>query len=910
MRDDEKQILRSAQDDNGAPGDTARRLGAALGDRYTIQREIGLGGMATVYLAHDLKHDRDVAIKVLHPDLGAALGGERFLSEIKTTARLQHPHILPLLDSGEADGLLYYVMPFVTGETLRARLARERQLPIDDALLIAREVADALGTAHALGIIHRDIKPENILLQNGHAVVADFGIALAVQSAGGARMTQTGLSLGTPQYMSPEQAMGERTIDARTDVYALGAVTYEMLAGDPPFTGSSVQAIVAKVLNERPTPLHTLRDTVPEHVEAAVLTALAKLPADRFASTAAFAMALASDATSRRPVASSSVTDAGATARMRTMGIGALALAAVGVAAGWALGHSDGGDTPLAHLGATTQVTWEPGLEVMPAISPDGKSVAYASGNGARFRIYVRSVSGGRSAPLTEDSTAVETHPQWSHDGSRILFLSSGRVFSASGGGGGARQELPARTVPVVAAAWSPDEKRLAFVAGDTIYVREADGRERRLATTFQPSLCHWGPNERLACTSGNVFYTTPGVAYNNHAPSRIIVVDVTNGAMHSVTDSATANLAPRWSADGRWLFFISNRLGPPDLFAQRMSASGDPTDSPRRVTTGLGLNTFSLSADGSRLAYATMTETGNIFSLPFTGGPVPGGERPTQVTIGQQTIENFSVSGDGQWLVYDSDLSGNSDIYRMRLPAGTPERVTGDPADDFAPALSPDGKEVAFHSYRSGSRDIFIQPLDGGALVQVTATPLQEAVPIWSPDGRRLVFFELAYPGAMYIATRGTDGTWTSRQRLVSANWSRWSTDGRQIAYTDNVTGGALWVVGADSGAPRRLFDPALSAPRSAETMVWSVDDRTVWFKTHDASGIASIWGVSATGGTPQKLAMIGDERLRSDRYEFQVARGRLYFTLKDRQANVWVMDANSRENAPLVRSDSGRSR
>ena len=235
--------------------------------------------MATVYLAHDIKHDRDVAIKVLHPDLSAALGADRFLSEIRTTARLQHPHILPLLDSGDADGLLYYVMPLVTGETLRARLERERQLPIVDAVRIAREVASALDYAHRQGVIHRDIKPENILLHDGSALVADFGIALAVQSAGGERMTQTDLSLGTPQYMSPEQAMGERTIDARSDVYALGAVTYEILAGDAPFLSSNVQAIVAKVLSEKPTPLHTLRDTVPEHIEAAVLTALAKLPA-------------------------------------------------------------------------------------------------------------------------------------------------------------------------------------------------------------------------------------------------------------------------------------------------------------------------------------------------------------------------------------------------------------------------------------------------------------------------------------------------------------------------------------------------------------------------------------------------------------------------------------------------------
>src|SRR6478735_108262 len=243
--------------------DIVSTLTQQLGAHYRVERELGAGGMATVYLAHDLKHDRDVAIKVLPPDLGAALGGERFLSEIRTTARLQHPHILPLLDSGEAGGLLYYVMPLVTGETLRARLERERLLPIQDAVRVAREVADALGYAHGLGVIHRDIKPENILLQGGHALVADFGIALAVQSAGGHRMTQTGLSLGTPQYMSPEQAMGDRTIDARTDIYSLGAVLYEMLTGDPPFTGSTVQAIVAKVITDKPRPVRLSRDAVP-----------------------------------------------------------------------------------------------------------------------------------------------------------------------------------------------------------------------------------------------------------------------------------------------------------------------------------------------------------------------------------------------------------------------------------------------------------------------------------------------------------------------------------------------------------------------------------------------------------------------------------------------------------------------
>ena len=248
--------------------------------------------MATVYLARDLRHDRRVALKVLNPDLGAVLAVERFLSEIKVTAKLQHPHILSLLDSGEAAGLLFYVMPFVDGETLRARLERERQLPIGDALRIARDVASALDYAHRHGVIHRDIKPENILLHDDRALVADFGIALAVRGAGEQRLTQTGISLGTPQYMSPEQAVGERTIDARSDVYALGAVTYEMLTGEPPFTGATAQAIAVRAMSEAPRALRLVRRNVPEEIEAAVLTALEKVPADRWGSIREFAAAL------------------------------------------------------------------------------------------------------------------------------------------------------------------------------------------------------------------------------------------------------------------------------------------------------------------------------------------------------------------------------------------------------------------------------------------------------------------------------------------------------------------------------------------------------------------------------------------------------------------------------------------
>ncbi|MEO8480528.1 MAG: serine/threonine-protein kinase, partial [Gemmatimonadota bacterium] len=313
---------------------TLEQLTGALADRYRIEREIGAGGMATVYLAYDVRHDRRVALKVLRPELAAAIGAERFLVEIKTTANLQHPHILALFDSGrtgDATGrpdFVYYVMPFIEGESLRDRLTRDKQLPVHEALQIAREVADALDYAHRHAVIHRDIKPENILLHGGHALVADFGIALAAsRSDGGARMTETGMSLGTPHYMSPEQAMGERDITARSDVYALGCVLYEMLVGEPPFTGPTPQAIIARVMTEEPRRLTVQRKSIPPHVEAAVNMALEKLPADRFPSAAAFAAALDSTAFST----TSRVTGTKAAARpphARTTWVAVLATAA------------------------------------------------------------------------------------------------------------------------------------------------------------------------------------------------------------------------------------------------------------------------------------------------------------------------------------------------------------------------------------------------------------------------------------------------------------------------------------------------------------------------------------------------------------------------------------------------------
>jgi serine/threonine-protein kinase len=872
---------------------TLTSLTTALADRYRIERELGQGGMATVYLAHDVRHDRKVAIKVLRPELAAVIGAERFLREIKTIANLQHPHILGLIDSGEVNGTAYYVMPFVEGESLRDRLNREKQLPIAEAVRLASEVAAALDYAHRHGIIHRDIKPENVMLHDGSALVADFGIALAVSSAGGSRMTETGMSLGTPHYMSPEQAMGEREITARSDVYALGVMTYEMLTGDPPFTGSTAQAIIAKVMTDDPAPPRRHRRAVPEHVEDAVLTAMEKLPADRFGSAAEFSVAL----TESRPRPSKGRPAAPA----RRWVLPAVALAG-GAAAFWlgAQVRSDKGDSRIA-FGRATPVTWDRGLEVHPAISPDGRLVAYAAGpTSVRLRVFVRPVAGGRSVALVDDTTEAQAAPRWSPDGTRVLFLSRGGVSSAPAFGGPSRSEIPSPGQPVTWAAWSPDGSSIGFTAGDSLYVRASGAEPRLVAAVFEPTLCDWAPDGRaVACASGNLQYALAGLQFANLSPSQIVVIDVATGSVDTLTDRSAANQSPVWLNDRR-LLFISNRHGPRDIYSIEISRGSSHPGAPQRVTTGLDAHSISLSRDRRFIAYAALSVASNVWSVPI---PTRGTVSPyggTQETFGNQLVESFTVSRDGRWLVYDSNLGGDADIYRIPVGGGEPERITTDPSDDFFPSLSPDGRAVAFHSWRTGNRDLFVQPLDGGPVQQVTATPGRHEVNAsWAPDGSALTYFEfegrwdsLARSG-IWLSRRGTSGRWEEPVRLVErGNWSAFSPDGSRISYTLGSIGSRLYTVALEGGTPQLTYDAVAMRGPTVEQPAWSPDGRSIYFKSHDPSGRASIWMVAADGGTPRLVTFFDDPARPSSRFNWAIGAGRLFFAIDERQSDVWVID------------------
>jgi len=520
--------------------DLLERLKSALADRYAVESEIGRGGMATVFLAEDLKHHRQVAIKVMHTELAATLGAERFLHEIEIIAGFNHPHILPLHDSGETDGLLYYVMPYAEGESLRQRLDREKQLAVDESVRIAVEVADGLDYAHQKGVVHRDIKPGNILLSARHAVIADFGIARAIEVARADRVTSTGLGVGTPLYASPEQATAQETLDGRTDIYSLGCVLYEMLAGEPPLTGATPQMIQARRMQETPTALHTMRDTVPPALDHVIARALARIPADRYATAAQFGQALQAVLLAATPAA---MADLGATPgtlattptavapepkrkvprwvffAVPTLGIAVvIAGAMLWLSSGW-LGRG-----PLQFtVSNITQVTRDPGLEFQPAISPDGSEVTYVVGPIGNPRIIVRSAidvgSGGETRPA-EGAGGFHWLPAWTPDGASLRFLAcsdrfvSGIPFrcgdwKAVGKLGGAVQPLsvPRRSSRY---AWSRDGTRVAFAVRDSIFAYSADNGEPELlgvhgVNWWDPHSLAWSPDGRwIAYVNGN----------------------------------------------------------------------------------------------------------------------------------------------------------------------------------------------------------------------------------------------------------------------------------------------------------------------------------------------------------------------------------------------------------------------
>ena len=733
--------------------------------------------MATVYLAEDLKHNRQVAIKLFRPALSEAVGAERFLREIEVTARLNHPQILPLHDSGKAGDLLYYVMPLVGGESLRDRIEREKQLPIDEGLQIASNVAAALAYAHRQGVIHRDIKPANILLHEGQAMVADFGIALAVQTADEQRMTATGLSIGSPHYMSPEQAAGDRELDARSDVYSLGCVLFEMLAGEPPHTGPNVNAIVARVLTEDPRPLRVVRNTVPASVEAAVSKALAKTPADRFASAAEFAEALSdrSFSTSEAVVAHASGPTTSKKRRLVPVMLGLAAVAATLLAVLSQRAPNLG--PPVQHEPLTFS-----GRAVAPVVSPDGNQVAYLRGQEDEYGYFKGSLmlldlTTGAAVEVVRDTHLLDA-PVWSPDGRDLLFLAS----------------------------------TLGGVDAHGIYIMPWRGGPHRIiaATGAYPAYDLSPDGHRLAIAEGRT----------------LRFIDVEGGGV--VTDSfeifdqeqTVYRLA--WSRNPERLAYSANRGNVPDIVGI-VSTDGEILD-----TLGLEGGWPRWTPRGDALYNGNYSETGQGLMRVRVDRRSGRFEESPRLVMGVLSMGEFDVAPDGKDLLYERgegsarlwvyDVGESGDLSGKQLTTGT--------ANNLRPKFSPDGSTVAFIRNAAGRSGVYVMPVDGGPQRQVTFGVEIERDVTWSPDGRTLVFGAREEGGvvAMVVSVAGGEPRRIGSNPAADGAWARqfaWSPDGGRLLYgleghtnfglVDLATGEEDWLL-ADAVPDGPLVSPVFS--------------------------------------------------------------------------------------------------
>ncbi len=853
----------------------AVRLTAALENRYSIERELGAGGMATVYLADDLRHARKVAVKVLRPELAAVIGAERFLAEIRTTANLQHPHILPLFDSGEADGFLFYVMPFVEGESLRDRLTREQQLPIADSVRIATEVASALDYAHRHGVIHRDIKPENILLHDGRAVVADFGIALAASKAG-TRMTETGMSLGTPHYMSPEQAMGERTITARSDVYALGCVTYEMLVGDPPFIGSTAQAIVAKVMTEKVAAPTRLRDTIPPAVEDAVLTALEKLPADRFATAAEFAAALGGGATVRSTARAQqrTVVSQGPWRRISLV-LGALLLGSVALAA-WAIGRGPVASGPEVFdaalpesagisLGAATASTSFGTPLRNLSVASDGSFAVYAAREGDSTMLWRRSLRDASANVIAGTRGAIA--PRISPDGSRVAFLVGGRAMIVPIEGGDAELLLDGADPRTLEWA-SPTSLLLIDFEGSRLSWLDPERSQRpRSRVTTALGYGHWIPENRQVISSRNGTALVIDPESGETWPVRSMLPD---GSPGSVLSGSAFRVI-----QGEYLVYISDGNLRAATYDRDRHLAGRPVNlvsGIRRESTGA--------------AQFDVTESGDLVYAPGADATVgrivrlrPGAE-PEPLPLDSAEIQRFDLSPDGRWLAVVVVTTEGQEVRLHDLRDG--QRINWLRAELIRHALwSPDGQRLIV-GVRDSTRWSILSGIPSTGMPPDTlySGSLENAL---DPLDYRASDAVVAQNWTTYTAVRFDPGVQPIRFDTLATKvrFASLSPDMTRMMYTEESgrlvvasrpAGGRRWQVAADGAEPLWMspteiifrrgvswyvarLDPATGEPQGAPTF-WGRDprfsDTAGWSNrlSHDG-GIIYLQGPSQVSGS-----------------------------------------------------------
>jgi len=844
---------------------TLERLSTSLADRYRIERQLGQGGMATVYLAEDLRHDRQVAIKVLRPELAAVLGADRFVQEIKTTAALQHPHILPLFDSGQADSFLYYVMPYIQGETLRTKLDREKQLGVDEAVRITREVADALDYAHRHGVIHRDIKPENILLHDGRPMVADFGIALAVSAAAGGRMTETGLSLGTPHYMSPEQATAEKEITARSDVYSLASMLYEMLAGQPPHLGGSAQQIIMKIIAEPVADVATLRRSVPPNVAAALGKALEKLPADRFASAKAFAEALANSGFTTMRVAAS-----GAGPRDRDDS----RLARVGRAASWSLlgAAMTWAALRVGHPGVTgspqsEQVTYS-GTAGSPAVSPDGQFVAYLDTrcplpprNGGCVSLDVVEVGSARPVEILTGAVRLSP-PRWTHDGAALVV--SG-VLDATHAGLYVVPRLGGTPRRLTDAPRSFD----THPAGDSVALVQHDDSGSVLRVLALGSGAFVGAPIRVTVEPRDLSWSPDGRMLAAATLQDLAVLRRDDGTVLAKSAGIQARRAVRWSVDGRFLLTFRWGAGNnDDLIALPVDADGRLGQARLIISqvSAMGLGVFDVARRTGRLVVGGGSPFYDIWSFDLAG-PTVRGRRLTQ---GTSWYGPPALTSDGRALYYlRADPLGNN-LYRV--VDGVETAITGDHQIVYnAVHLTPDERSATFESIRDSVTTLVVVDLASGATRRVPRQPEDFGWMLSGQDGilwlnsqlRSLGLTDSAGARPRTLAGRragdrpGALSWWESPTTVSYGMWAL-APDGRSVALLlGSLDTLRLARVSLASGAVTLLGRFATQGDELGPAG-WSSDGMIHLARADRASGTTELVAVNAMTGVARPEAVL----------------------------------------------------
>lgn len=822
-------------------GDLRARLQVMVGDVYVIERELAPGGMSRLFLATERSLDRSVIIKVLPPELASEVSAARFQREITLTAHLQHPHILPVLSAGARDGLLYYVTPFVAGESLRGRLAREGQLAVDDALLIVRELADALAFAHAQGIIHRDLKPENVLLQQGHAVLADFGIARALeQSTQGERLTGTGMGLGTPGYMAPEQLAGDAHVDARADVYALAVIGYEMLAGVLPFAGATPQQTIIAQFTEAPKPLSVVRTGIPPKLSEVIARALANTPEYRFASAHEFAEALRAVPLAR-PLASS---------RRRPpmsmlLGAGA-ALVAITFFGFWMR------SSRIALPMTTRQLTFS-GKVDQPALSPDGKSVVFVSGQRS---LVLQSLAGGESVVLVPPARFI-FYPRWTADGREVVFvmfrdsteLAATYIVPSSGG--------PARKV-------MEDMVPLDASLDSAVLVRFPHEKHH-----FEVLDIHTGKLQRVIAVPDTLKYVddiawSPNRQFFAFASQFVLWTISAHGSeLHRVGSGRN----PRWSANSEAVFFLDGPPGTEALFRVPIAERSGAPDGPRQQVASLPL-VRSFDLRGTRLVYSLAKTNEQARAFALTGAP-PRVVEDRFLTQGSSLARGVAISPDGKSVAF-SEVRGDERLLRVGpFNGGADRSLTVAPARPYFPAWSPDGSRLAYTRSDSGPLRLMVIDLPSGSSQRVgsVAGPASVGGPgqaTWSADSKHIAYFAQDLRRIVVVdVDRQTERTISIPDSIGTGyNGVAPSPDGSQLSVSTirrETDWGQIWIVNLDRGEWQRLREPF----GESDPIAWR-SDGWIYFVGSGAQftdfgpTLQTLWRKRAPDGPPQLLMSV----------------------------------------------------